>query len=109
MHEAEIRMLKAKMILFGVPDHDHDGIAEYIIHGRPTGGFLRAFLSNDLKEALARADERNRYAFFQIANFLWNEAPAVCWGSPERYEGWIEQGGLMPALTHGSANEENVS
>lgn len=36
-----------------------DGLKRYVEHHTPTGGFLRAVLENDLREACARADDEN--------------------------------------------------
>lgn len=98
--------LMRKMILFGVPEHDHESLAGYIQHGVPTGDFLRCFLDNDLQGALARADAENRHAFFQIGNFLWNEAPGACWGAEGRFDAWVKRGGLEPLP---AASEEAAS
>lgn len=61
----------------------------YIENGIPPGHFLTAILSNDLKEACARADDDHRYRLFDIVGWLYNEAPASCWGSPEKFEAWL--------------------
>lgn len=58
----------------------------------PTGGFLRAVLSNDLAEAALRADEYNRQILQQLIVYIHNEMPQECWGSPEKVRAWIEEG-----------------
>lgn len=78
-----------------VPEHLHDGLADFIMHGIRTGSFLEACISNDLKEACSRADTTCRYALVEIISFLYNDAPSPCWGSPKHYEDWIGQGGLF--------------
>lgn len=65
------------------------GLIEYIAARRPTGQFLRAVLSNDLKEAVARADPVSRLRLYELVVFLYNYAPGSCWGSPERVEAWL--------------------
>ena len=77
-----------------IPQHCRDGLQDYIESGRPVGSFLEALLSNDLKETFGRADEINRMAIFDYIMFLYNDAPRLCWGSPDRYAGWIARGGL---------------
>lgn len=77
-----------------LPEGLREGMRRYIERGVPTGRFLRLFLSNDLMGAMGHADDLNRYAFWPIAVFLFNEAPAACYGSPEKVKAWIEQGGL---------------
>jgi len=75
---------------YGIPEHMHFGITAYIVHGIPPGHFLEAVLSNNLREAAARADSENQAALFQWVNWLYNEAPSQCWGSPEKVTKWIE-------------------
>jgi hypothetical protein len=67
---------------------------EYIMHGRPVGGFLTAVLSNDLVGAFAKADDINAKRMFDYANFLYNQAPIPAWGSKEKIEEWMEKGGM---------------
>jgi hypothetical protein len=72
----------------GVPEHIRGGLIRFVDHGILPGGFLQAVLSNDLPEACARADDENRPRLFAIVRWLWNEAPATCWGSPEAMRAW---------------------
>lgn len=81
---------------YQVPGHMHDGIMRYINHGEPNlGGFLMAFLDNDLKQAFARADTINAHNMVHIVSWFWNEAPSDCWGSKERREAWQAKGGAL--------------
>ena len=64
-------------------------LVRYRDQGIPTGGFLEAVLSNDLKEACGRADMHNRRVIFEIVSWCYNEMPAVAWGSPERVKAWL--------------------
>jgi len=73
-----------------LPAHIRGGMKRYIEGRTPPGGFLTAVLNNNLMEAMGRADRINRERLFDICNFLYNEAPAVCWGSPERVKRWLE-------------------
>jgi hypothetical protein len=65
-------------------------LLRYVLEGIPTGDFLRALLSNDLKETLARADDTSILAVRALVRWLYNEAPAPCWGSREAVTKWIE-------------------
>jgi len=58
---------------------------------RPVGDFLTAFLSNDLKTAIARADENSLAAFRDIMLFMCNEIPSQCHGSHEKVATWETQ------------------
>lgn len=61
-----------------------DGIRRYVERGIPPGHFLTALLSNDLQEAVGRADEDNSTALAKWAVFLHCELPSGCHGSSER-------------------------
>jgi hypothetical protein len=65
------------------------GITRYVQARIPTGSFLKAVLSNDLKEACARADYLNQHLLFEIVAYLYNEVPSKCWGSPEKVQAWL--------------------
>ena len=73
-----------------IPDYTMDAIRRYLDHHLQPGGFLLAVLSNDLREAVGRADENNQQALPDIVSWLYNEAPSTCWGTPERVEQWLE-------------------
>ena len=77
-----------------LPESLRGGARRYIEQNIEPGGFLSAVICNDLKEAFGRADEGNRAALFEIVCWFYNKAPASCWGSPERFEKWLEQGRL---------------
>lgn len=86
-----------------IPDYMRGAVARYIGHGIPPGNFLTAVLSNDLKEACGRADDENKFALYRYVQFLYCDAPAGCWGSPERVEEWIKDGGLIGLENAGEA------
>ncbi len=71
-----------------IPEVTMETLQAWIENSRPTGGFVEAVLSNDLKEAFGRADEKNLAAMYDIVCWLYNEAPIPCWGSPKRVEEW---------------------
>jgi hypothetical protein len=79
--------------LMKLPVHCRPGLAEYIMDGRPVGGFLTAVLRNDLMDAACRADGENATRLKDYALFLSNCAPNFCHGSRTRVDEWIEHGG----------------
>ncbi len=81
--------LYSRLVENHVPEHLHEGLVEYIAARRPTGDFLTAVLSNDLKGAVGRADEMSGPALPAIVRFLYNVAPAPCWGSPDVVQAWL--------------------
>jgi hypothetical protein len=85
----------ATPIWLGIPLHMQDALAGYLLYGQRVGHFLTALLSNDLKEAVARADDTNVTHFREYMMFLYNRAPSDCFGSPQAHAAWLAQGGLM--------------
>jgi len=69
-------------------------LQRYIDVGCPVGGFLRAVISNDLREAVGRADERNISNLPAYVVWLYNEAPSGASGSPEAYQLWLGHRGM---------------
>ena len=67
-----------------------ESLVAYIEIGRPTGDFLYAVLTNNLREAFGRADTVNRHCMFDIVSALYNYAPATCWGSKQKVVAWYE-------------------
>lgn len=66
-----------------------DAIDRYVTDGIPTGIFCEAVLENKLMEAFGRADMGNREALFHICEYVYNETPAACHGSPEKVRAWL--------------------
>lgn len=77
-----------------LPSHMQEGVVQYILRGRPPGGFLQAVFENNLMRAASRADEENAYLLRLYARVLY-EAPMGCYGSPDVMKSWIEHGGLL--------------
>jgi len=76
-----------------------EAINQYVCYHCQTGDFLLAVLTNNLREAFARADEGNRKVLFQIISYCHNEIPGICWGTPDKVKQWIEAGeGSTPHL-----------
>lgn len=70
------------------PPFTKECIDRWVRYAQPTGHFLSAVLSNDLKEAVARADSDNLAGLVHIVAYLYNRCPSGCWGSPERVREW---------------------
>jgi len=70
-------------------EHLMPSLRRYIDNRIPTGGFLEAVLSNDLREAVGRADDENMWLIPIICTWLWNDAPSACWGSPAKVSQWL--------------------
>ena len=74
-----------------IPCHTLTSIGRWVTHGVPGGHFLTAVLTNDLKEAVGRADLDNRRALCDIVTYLYNYVPVGCWGSPQKTKEWKEK------------------
>lgn len=72
-----------------VPVHMWDAVEGYFIHKYPPGHFMTALLSNDLMEAMGRADDTNAANMHRWCQFLYCYAPAGSYGSPERVHAWL--------------------
>ena len=77
-----------------LPGHIQDGMRRYIEKGIEPGSFLTAVLCNDLMGAVKRADKINQEKLRDICAFLYNEAPAICFGSVEAFQSWVHRGGM---------------
>jgi len=82
----------------GMPESTFDSLKLYVLHGLPCGDFLTAVLSNDLMEAVARADDRNMRGLRRLCQFVYCDVPPACWGSAEQVDAWIECRGLKGAV-----------
>ena len=67
-----------------------EGLRRYADHGIPPGDFLRAVLENNLMEAVGRADYENRLYLYEICDYIYNEMPFNCHGSPENVRAWLD-------------------
>lgn len=66
-----------------------ESIDRYVTYHCQTGGFLEAVLSNDLKESIGRADSEAIQNIPHIVAYLYNDVPAICWGSKEKVKNWL--------------------
>ena len=66
-----------------------DAIKRYTEDHEPRGDFLRAVISNDLRNAVGYADDDNLTNLPAFVAYFHNIAPGPCWGSPEKYLAWI--------------------
>ena len=72
-----------------IPDYMQESLWNYVTKHYPIGGFLRAVLSNNLMEAVGKADDNNLPSLPAYTNWLYNDAPSDCHGSPEKVDAWL--------------------
>ena len=82
-----------KDILDCLPERMRGGIIRYVEDGVPCGGFLTAVFTNDFYNAVNRADWANEHVLPFYGKLL-TVMPSVSWGTRQRYNKWIERGGL---------------
>jgi len=63
-------------------------LMNYVNEGTPTGNFLYSVLTNNLFEAVGRADEKSLMGLPHLVKFIYNEVPCGCYGSPEKVKEW---------------------
>lgn len=76
---------------FYIPERMMDGLQRYVVNHIAPGDFLMAVLTNDLHEALGRADDENMANLPAYGAFLYNNVPSNCWGSPEKVQAWLAE------------------
>lgn len=86
--------IRASATRCGVPEHMHDGLVLWILHGLKPGSFLLALVSGDFWEMSRRADHENFAALQSYARFFYNDAPAGCYGSKEVVQEWRDHRGM---------------
>lgn len=80
-----------------IPEHMRAAMLSYVQIGHLTGDFLHAVVSNDLGGAVGRADPQNLPLIPLYVRWFYNRAPAVCHGSIDIVNAWIDRGGLRTA------------
>ena len=74
-----------------IPEMTLDALTRYVEKRIPTGGFLRAVLTNDLMGAMAKADIANQEALPSICKYVYNRVPSGCWGNEEIVDSWLKR------------------
>lgn len=63
----------------------------YAEKGIEPNGFLRAVLTNNLMDTMARADLKSQRNLFKICQYIYSKLPGNCWGSEENVRTHIHQ------------------
>jgi hypothetical protein len=76
--------------MIDIPDNIRGSLERYV-HGRiPPGDCVRAILSNNLIDAVVRADSVTAAALADIVQWCRWALPSDCWGSPEVVKRWLD-------------------
>lgn len=80
-----------------IPVHTMQDLHDYKVHGKPPGGFLRLVLENAAVLAVvSHADDAHARALKPIVKWIYNNLQTLSWGTPEKVDEWIAQGGEEP-------------
>ena len=80
----------------GLPEDVLDTLKLYVFKRLRPGDFLTAVLSNDLQSAVGHADDKRMESLRRIVQFVYNDLPGACWGSPEKVRAWLSGAGNPP-------------
>ena len=75
-----------------IPKRIIGGLENYVWYGTPTGGFLRAVLTNDLQGAINRGDPESMRVLREICQYVYNYVPSLIHGSDEAVSAHIKMG-----------------
>ena len=81
----------SESIAASVPPRIKEGIDLFVCYGIAPRGFLYAVLTNNLVNAICRADDESLTAIKPICQYVYNEIPRVCHGSPDAVAGHIRK------------------
>ena len=90
--------MRESMVEVQVPEHLRGPLLRYITHGYRPGDFLVCVLRNSLFESIQSASPASYEGLPAVMRWLWWNAPARSWGSPDRVGKWIMNGGLNGEL-----------
>jgi len=67
----------------------YGAIRRYVVDGISPGHFMQAVLSNDLMEAMGRADDESVGDLKAITMFIYNDVPGMCCGNKDAVREWL--------------------
>jgi hypothetical protein len=75
-----------------IPENMRPGMMDYVEKGKRPGDFLTAVITNNLKDAVCRADSTNLPLIKLYVLWFHNVAPEPCQGSAEKMKAWMARG-----------------
>lgn len=73
-----------------IPPAVREAIDAWVEKGWQPGHFVTGVLTNNLFEAIGRADVYSMAALPAICGYVFNELPSACWGSVEKCQEWAK-------------------
>lgn len=74
-----------------IPDRVMNNLLQYVEGNEAPGGFLYAVLSNNLFEAIGRADDEMQPLIPLLVKFISWKIPYGCHGSPAIVTAWMDK------------------
>jgi hypothetical protein len=71
-----------------IPEHTHDALIRYFVHGIEPGGFLTAMLAGQLFVAAFAADFTNKSQMRNVATWIVHHAPHNSYGTSDIVKKW---------------------
>ena len=71
-----------------IPEHTHEALIRYFVHGMEPGSFLTAMLAGDLYAAAFKADHVNKGTMGHIAVWIVHHAPHNSYGTADIVKKW---------------------
>lgn len=71
-----------------IPAGMRDTLIRWVLYGHKPGSFLESVVSNDLLAACTRADPVSRTILYSLVHWLYNCAPALCFGDRSVFRDW---------------------
>lgn len=90
VEQSDRELLIAHGVMGGIPREIGRSLADYLRYGMVLGPFLRAVVTNDLRQAMQHGNIENRMRIPRIIEFLDKNADPRAFGSVERYETWVK-------------------
>lgn len=75
-----------------IPKPILEGLENYVWYGTPTGGFLHAVLTNDLRGAMSHGDLSSLKSIRSIVQYVYNYLPSGIHGNAEKIAAHIKRG-----------------
>ena len=74
-----------------IPERVMNNLLAYVEGQEALGGFLYAVMSNNLFQAVGRADTEMKPLIPLLVHYIHWEIPGECHGSPEHVKAWMEK------------------
>ncbi len=72
-----------------IPEHLREPLGRFLVHGLHPGDFLKAVISNNLKQAVASGNDASLAGLRPLVMFMLNHAPAYAFGYSGAYQIWV--------------------